>query len=487
MFCRTMNRAVRFGGAAWLLLAATTVTAQADDWLRFRGPNGAGVSLATDVPLQWSETKNLKWKTPLPGPGFSSPIVVGDRVLVTCYSGYGVDRENPGEMKDLTRHLVCVDRTNGKIIWSRAIPAVQPEDPYKGFLTQHGYASHTPVSDGTHVYTFCGKSGVVAFDLSGKQLWQASVGTGSGRMKWGSAASPILYENLVIVNASDEAESLVALNKETGQEVWRATEKSLAQNWSTPVLLQDRSGPVIVMTVLGEIWGRDPATGNLKWKAAGFKASGYSASLAVQDGVVFCPGGMLGGSSFALPVASVSAERQPAFLWTGRNYESIISPVANGDYVYGTTARGVAYCLQAKTGKVVYQARLASGEPVLDEPAAPPVGGSRRQPGDAPGKRPVGPAARGGPSGNRPRNAAPGGSQGGIGSMDYASPVYADGKIFATTRSGVIYVLAAGPEFKILAKNQFASDKSEFCATPAILNDGIFIRSDANLYCVAGR
>ena len=232
-----------------VLLCAITVVVHGDDWMRFRGPNGSGISPATGVPSQWSETENLKWKTQQPGPGFSSPIVVGDRVLVTCYTGYGVDREVPGQMEDLKQYFVCVDRNSGEVLWCCETPVVQPEDPYKGFIAEHGYASHTPVSDGEHVYVFCGKSGVIAFDLAGSQLWKTSVGTGSGRMKWGSAASPILSGNLVIVNASDQSQSLVALDKETGQQVWRETAPNLGQNWSTPVLMDGQDGPVLVMTV----------------------------------------------------------------------------------------------------------------------------------------------------------------------------------------------------------------------------------------------
>ena len=119
------------------------------DWARFRGPNGSGVSSDTQpLPTTWSATKNLKWKVELPGPGSSSPIVVGERVYVTCWSGYGTDRGNPGDQKQLRRHLVCLDRNTGGTIWSKAVEPTLPEDEYRGMFAEHGYASHTPVSDG---------------------------------------------------------------------------------------------------------------------------------------------------------------------------------------------------------------------------------------------------------------------------------------------------------------------------------------------------
>ena len=206
------------------ILAFSTGTAPAGDWPRFHGPDGSGISPDTQpLPVKWSETENLKWKCKLPGPGSSSPIVVGQRVFVTCWTGYGMDRDNVGDQKDLRRHLICLDRDTGNVLWDKSVEPVLPEDPYSGNFTQHGYASHTPVSDGQRVYVFFGKTGVLAFDLDGKKLWQTSVGTGSGPHGWGTASSPILYKNLVIVTASAESKSLVALNKETGKEVWRLT------------------------------------------------------------------------------------------------------------------------------------------------------------------------------------------------------------------------------------------------------------------------
>ncbi|MCH8244113.1 MAG: PQQ-binding-like beta-propeller repeat protein [Planctomycetes bacterium] len=193
------------------------------DWTRFRGPNGSGISPdKQSTPVRWSESANLKWKTQLPGPGVSSPIIVGDRVYVTCYSGYGLDRQNPGDLKNLKRHLVCIDRQNGEILWNTKVDAVLPEDPYEGIgVTAHGYASSTPVSDGNHVYVFFGKTGALAFDKAGKKLWQTSVGKESDPRRWGSGASPILYQDLLIVPAACESEALVALDKKTGKEVWR--------------------------------------------------------------------------------------------------------------------------------------------------------------------------------------------------------------------------------------------------------------------------
>ena len=134
----------------------------AADWPRFRGPESSGVSNDAKIPTEWGDEKNLKWTLELPGKGFSSPIVVGEYVFVTCYSGTS---------DSLKRHLVCADRQTGKIAWSKIVSATTPAYRAPPFGTSHGSASHTPVSDGERVYVLFGSSGVFAFDLKGKQLW----------------------------------------------------------------------------------------------------------------------------------------------------------------------------------------------------------------------------------------------------------------------------------------------------------------------------
>ncbi|MGE3776225.1 MAG: PQQ-binding-like beta-propeller repeat protein, partial [Pirellulaceae bacterium] len=189
------------------------------DWSQFRGPGGNAVT-EDAAPQTWSAEENLVWRAELPGLGTSSPIVVGDQVLVTCYSGYGQSAEMPGKQENLVRHVISVNRQDGRQQWQVTVPADTPESVYGGGNNGwHGYSSSTPVSDGTHVYVFFGRSGVFAFDLQGQQRWRSTVGTGV--TGWGSGASPVLFGDLLIVNASVESRSLVALDKKDGQVKWR--------------------------------------------------------------------------------------------------------------------------------------------------------------------------------------------------------------------------------------------------------------------------
>ena len=300
---------------AAVLLAASPGLAMAD-WPGFLGTGGTATSVDSEAtPTKWSDTKNVKWKIDLPGKGVSSPIVVGDKIFVTAYSGYGVGGEDE-KIDDLKRHLVCVDRATGDVVWSKTIDAVQPEDPYSGMgVPAHGYASHTPVSDGTHVFAFFGKTGVIAFDMEGNEVWRESVGTGSGRQRWGSASSPVLYENLVIVNASDESETMVAFDKTTGKEVWKMPAADLASAWGTPSLVKAGDRTDLVIGVPGEVWGMNPKTGKLRWYSRGTTDTSTSASLAVgKDGVVFATGGR-GGEAVAVKAGGKGDVNDSHVVW----------------------------------------------------------------------------------------------------------------------------------------------------------------------------
>ena len=233
-----------------LLVAAATVmlSARAANWTRFRGENGSGVSTDSGpLPAEFSDTKNLKWSVDLPGAGKSCPIIVGDKVIVTAWTGTGPE--------DLMRHVLCYDRNTGSELWKKEVPPAAPDEAFRGMFTENGYASHTPVSDGERIYCFFGVTGVIAYDMDGNVVWgPTSVGTEFNERDWGTASSPILYKDMVIVTAGAESRAMVALNKDTGAEVWRQPADALGNVWSTPVLMERADGEQdIVIGVGGEI------------------------------------------------------------------------------------------------------------------------------------------------------------------------------------------------------------------------------------------
>ncbi|HUY93354.1 MAG TPA: PQQ-binding-like beta-propeller repeat protein [Pirellulales bacterium] len=439
----------------------------AGDWSRFRGPNGAGVGAdGAAAPLEWSDTKNLKWKAALPGPGLSSPIVVGDRVFVTCWSGYGDSRNQEATEQDLKRHLLCLDRQTGKTLWSKTIDPVLPEEPFRGMNVENGYASQTPVSDGERVFVFFGKTGVLAFDMNGNQLWQTSVGTDFDPMGRGTAGSPILYKNLVIVPASIESHSLVALDKQTGKVAWQKEADGFGATWSTPILVDVAEGrQELVMSVPYEIWGFDPDTGKLLWYCESTDSESVCSSAVAHDGVVYVIEGR-GGGSIAVRAGGQGDVTKTHVLWTGRQRGRIGTPLYYDGRLY-SVGGGIAVCLDAATGKEVYQARV-----------------KRSSASSADGARPE-TAQREGPPRGRGGFGGFGGFGGGMGGQDYASPVVAGGMLYYVTRSGETIVTGLSDKFEQLASNRFASDAGDFSATPAIADGELLLRSSTHLYCVS--
>jgi outer membrane protein assembly factor BamB len=436
------------------------------DWSRFRGPNGTGISPEEKaIPAVWAES-NTKWKVPLPGPGHSCPIVVKDRIYLTCWTGYAVDRENPGDQKDLRLHLLSIDRSDGKTVWSKAIEPSLPEERYGGMFAQHGYASHTPVSDGEKIFAFFGKSGVVAFDLEGNQLWKVSVGSHRDERGWGSAASPIVYKNLVIVNASIEDNAIVALDKLTGKEVWKAEADGIRSIWGTPLLAKvDDDRTDLVLSVPEEIWGFNPDTGKLRWYCEGVPTNGIKASAILGDGVLFAQGDREGGA-LGVKVGG-KGDIEDNIVWTENHRGGVSSPMYHDGLIYWISG-GFANALDAKTGKEIYRERIAGGE----SGNAAGAGGDR--------------GGRGGGAGRGGRGGGGFGRGGFGGGSDYASPVVSGKHLFQVTRSGDVIVLELGRVFKAPKRMKLGSpgERADFSATPAISNGEMFIRSTKHLYCI---
>lgn len=400
--------------------------AGASDWSQFRGPDGQAISRSKGLPATWGADQNIAWKTPLPGPGASSPIVLGEHAYVTCYGGYAVPGSPGGELSALQRHVVCLQRTDGKVLWKKDVAAAQPE---QAKVREHGYASSTPLADADRLYVFFGRSGVFAFSHDGKELWHADVG--SQIHGWGSAASPVLYKDLVIINAAVESGSLVALNKQTGKEVWRAG--GMKESWNTPILVPAGGGKQeLVVAIFGKVLGLDPRTGEQLWSCATGIGWYMVPSLVNDKDVVYCIGGRTGGS-LAVRAGGRGDVTQSHRVWTLTKGSNVSSPVFHEGHLYWLHENlGVAYCVEAATGKVVCEERLN-----------------------------------------------------GAGQF-YASAILADGKLYCIGRAGTVFVLSAKPQLEQLARNELG-DRGSFDASPAVDGSRLLIRSDRFLYCIGGK
>lgn len=410
------RRSFLLAGAA--LAAAPDARAQLPPgpWPQFRGPGGLGLVNARGLPVQWGPGRGIVWKTDLPGAGTSSPVVIGDRIYLTAYTG------EPGS--GLRLHLLAMARADGRVLWKKDIA---PRLPEQGQIREgHGWASSTVAADRERIFAFFGKTGVLAFDPSGRQLWQTDVG--SGLNGWGSSNSPILFGNLVIVNASVESESLVALDRNTGREVWRA--RGIQQSWNTPVLVPVGDGRTqLVVAVFGKVLGLDPQTGRQVWSCNTDIGWYMVPSVVHGGGVVYCIGGRTGGA-LAIRMGGTGDVTGTHRLWTMRKGSNVSSPVLVGSHLYWVHENlGVAYCVEASTGRLVYEERL------------------------------------------------PGSGQ------IYASALAGDGKLYYVGRNGRVFVLAAAPRFQVLGSSDMR-DGGVFNASPAAAGGQLLIRSDRALYCV---
>jgi outer membrane protein assembly factor BamB len=354
-------------------------------------------------------------------------VVVGELVFVTSYAGYGLSEQEPGDEKDLMRYICCYRLADGHLEWRMPTRPKLPEIPYRGFQALHGYASSTPVSDGQSLFVFLGKSGVGALSIAGKPLWATSVGTGTH--SWGSGTSPLLYNSLVIVNASVESNALVALDKASGTEVWRV--EGMDMSWSTPALAKTPDGSTeLVVSVKGKILGLNAQTGDELWQCRGVQDYVCPAVLA-EDGVVYVIGGRKNTAIAVRTGGRGDVTDTERHLWEINRGSNVSSPVYHDGHLYwASEGRGIVYCANAQNGETVYEERL--------DPR--------------PGRI-------------------------------YASPLLADGKIYYVSRDAGIFVVAAGPEFELISHVD-PMDPSIHNASFAVGAGSLLLRSDEYLYCI---
>lgn len=394
------------------------------DWPRFRGPNGMGFATANSIPTKWSQESGVVWKSPLPGAGASSPIVYRDRVYLTAYTGYFVPGEDAGSLEQLKRHVIAIQLKDGKPIWDKSFAAKLPEEER---IRDHGFAANSVAVDSKRIYAFLGKSGVFALDHDGNELWNADVGSKTNG--WGTAASPVLYKDLLFINASVESESLVALNTETGKEIWRAT--GIREAWNTPLIVKTEAGDdELVIATQGSIQAFNPQSGKSLWRCDTDIGWYMVPSVVADKGVVYCLGGRSGTASLAVRAGGQGDVTKTHRLWTSQKGSNVSSPVFKDGYLYWAhDSRETVYCAEAATGKVVYEQRLNRGD------------------------------------------------------QFYGSALLVNDKLFYVNRRGKTFVVAAKPEFEELSVNDL-SDGSGFNGSPAVAGNQILLRSDKFLYCI---
>jgi len=425
------------------LLLAAAAPLRAEDWPCWRGPRLDGSSAETNLPLKWTATQNLAWKTPIPGVGHSSPVVCGDRVfLTTCL------------LKEQERVLLCLDRRDGRVLWQRTV-LESPLEPKHGL---NSYASSTPATDGQHVWVSFvrlrpktsedgppskpnGKSRVppdlvpemvvTCFTADGDKVWERV--PGRFYSTHGYCSSVIPYKDTIIVNGDQDAEAyLVALDKATGAERWRVDRPNRTRSYCAPLILQAAGKTQMVLTGSMCVTSYDPDTGKLLWIIDG-PTEQYVASPVYAEGLIFITAGFPTYHNMAIRPDGAGNVSKTHVAWhenkvTPREAAYVPSPVAAGSQFYVITDKGFLNAFDAKSGKRLYKEQL--------------------------------------------------------GVHHSGSPVVAGGYLYLTDDEGITYVIKASRELEVVSRNPLG----ERCfSSPAVAQGQLFIRTEGHLVCIGKR
>ncbi len=421
--------------------------AAGENWPQFRGPRSTGVAEDPKLPDKWSETENVAWKTDIPGFGWSSPIIWGDKIFVTSViSADDIEAPKKGlylggnrlePPKGEHRWMVyCIDFKRGKIVWEREVYRGVPQ------ITRHlknTFASETPVTDGERVYAYFGNLGLYCIDFKGNLIWKQAIDAHRTRFGWGTAASPVLHKDRIyLLNDNDEQSFFAAYDKRTGAQVWR-TEREIGTNWATPYVWENKQRAEIIVPgwkvvrsysldgqVLWEFKGMSSiviptpfSKFDLLYIASGYVGDKHRPVYAIRPGA---------SGDISLKEGENSNRFIAWYLPQGGPYNP--SPIVYGDYYYTLYDRGFFTCHDAKTGKEVYS------------------------------KQRIDPSA----------------------GEFTSSPWAYNGKIYCLSEDGDTYVIQSGPEYKMLGKNSL----DEMCmATPAIASSSLIIRTASKLYRIS--
>jgi outer membrane protein assembly factor BamB len=432
------------GIALFLLSSSTsaqTPSAAERFWGQWRGPYSTGVSKTADPPLEWSETKNIKWKVEIPGRGSASPVIWGDRVYLMTAIPVGIAgdaaHQPRGGIQPRIPHrfvVMALSRSDGKVVWERT---VREEAPHEASHTDNGtWASSSVVTDGVHLFANFESKGLYAFDMDGKPVWDKDLGDKRMRNQFGEGSTPALHGNrLVLVWDQQGGQSFViALNKLTGEEIWRANRKEI-DTWATPLVVESGGRAQVIVPGRDVLMSYDLETGDVVWQSAGLTMNAIPSPV-YGDGMVFATAGFQGNNLKAIRLEGAKGDitGTPHIVWEiNRDTPYVPSPILYNDILYILRSNnGILSAFDAKTGKPHYAApqRLS---------AIPNV---------------------------------------------FASPVGASGRIYFPGREGTTVVIRNSPTLEVLATNVLDDG---FDASPALVDREIYLRGNKYLYCISAQ
>ena len=429
---------------AFLVLACTTSALSESNWPQFRGPGAMGTSEDPQLPIAWSQSKNIAWKVPIAGMGWSSPVVWGDRIfLTTAVSSGKVEKVKEGlyfggerpKSKDVHEwRVLCTDLQSGRELWNKLVhKGIPPHARHR----KNSFASETPVTDGERVYAYIGNVGLFTFDMDGKELWSKKWKPVKTRHGWGTASSPYLHgDRIYILNDNDEQSFLTALDKKTGKVIWRK-DRDERSNWSPPFVWKNSQRTEIVTTGTGKVRSYD-LDGNVLWSLTGLSSITVPSPFAKKD-LLYFGSGYVGDRRkpfFAIKPGArgdISLDEDETsneyIAWCQKKGAPYMpTPILYRDRLYVLLDRGLLSCYDAETGDLIYD-RMRLGKS----------------------------------------------------NQFNASPLAYRGKIFCFGERGETVVVEAGDEFKMLYRSELGE---LIMATPAIAGDSLIIRTIDHLYRV---
>jgi outer membrane protein assembly factor BamB len=428
-----------------LLIVGGTVRAQnGDHWPQWRGPFFNGMARG-DAPTEWSDTKNIKWKTEIPGRGFSTPVIWGERIFLTTAIQTGKVAETPqpaepaqgrragGGAGPLVEHrfdVLAIDRKTGKIVWQKTAKVATP---HEGYHRAYGsFASNSPVTDGKYVYVSFGSRGLYCYDFNGKLIWEKDLGVQMKmRLAFGEGAAPLLVGNQLFVVFDHEAGSfMVALDKRNGKELWRSAREE-PSSWSTPLAIEHNGRTEIVVPATNKVRSYDPRTGKILWESGGLGSNVIPVPV-THNGMVYVMSGHRDPKLMAIKLGKEGdLTGSDAIAWSHtRGVAYTASPVLYENKLYIVTDNGMMSAFNATTGEPYYaQTRLPKAANLK------------------------------------------------------ASPVGANGKLYLATEDGDVLVLKMGEKFEVLATNTLQDQV--FIATPVIAGGEIYLRGQTTLFAIS--
>ena len=451
-----LTRVLRLAASFILLIGAAphALAGPADgpdgQWPQWRGPGGIGVSLEKGFATEWSPTKNIRWKTEIPGRGHSSPVVWGDRIFLTTSIkgeavpggrkarvhldfGYKPGYVHPDAVDIEYFHrleTLAVDAKTGKILWkTTSYEGLMSDDHHRS----NNYAASTVVTDGKLVYAFFESLGLYAYDFKGRLQWKASLGD-IIKAGLGPGTSPVLFGNLIILQCDQEMGTgsfITALDKASGKTVWRA-ERRNRRSWATPLLLRVGDHFELVASGAESDVAYDPATGKELWHANGTESHPIPSPV-TGHGLVILTAGSQAKRALAIRLGGEGdLTNSPSVVWRyGKGTAYVASPVVLGNYLYLVSDSGIMTCLNVETGEVVYEG----------------------------GRMPVPALVR-------------------------ASLVAFEDKLLVTSDDGTTFVVRAGPKFEVLSPNTV---DEPVWASPALSRGAIYVRGDKHLFAIDRR